>query len=99
MSSPRPVHVPLEAIDLQRSLGWPDFHPEDYCHRCGAPNPSWSVDGDRFVAAMGPPDEHQWNGIICVGCFVRLHEDATGLTCSWELRPATPFRWLDVAGG
>jgi hypothetical protein len=27
-------------IAAQRNLGWPDFHPEDYCHRCGFPEPT-----------------------------------------------------------
>lgn len=84
--------VTLDEIDRQRERGWPDFHPEDYCHRCGAPNPSWSVDSDRFNTAMGDPGSHRWQGIVCVGCFVRLHEAATGLTCTWRLVPETPFQ-------
>lgn len=82
-------------IDQQRDQGWPDFHPEDYCHRCGAPNPSWSVDALRFNAAMGPSESHGWEGIVCIGCFVQLHEAATGLTCTWRLVPDTPFRPKD----
>ena len=84
--------VTIEEIDEQRRKGWVDFHPEDYCHRCGGRNPSWSVDSDRFNAAFGPPSEHPYQGIVCPGCFVEAHEAATGLTCSWELVPATPFR-------
>lgn len=82
----------LREIARQREQGWPDFHPEDYCHRCGAPNPSWTVDSDRFNTAMGRPETHQWEGIVCVGCFIYLHEQATGLTCTWKLVPETPFR-------
>ncbi len=81
-----PAHVELAEIDHQRFLGWPDFHPEDYCHRCGNRNiPSWSVDSDRFNIAMGR--EHQWNGIICPTCFVDLHEQASGLVTTWRLVP------------
>ena len=87
----RPLSVTLDEIARQRTLGWPDFHAEDYCHRCGSINPSWSVDSDRFDAAMGPYLTHRWNGIICVGCFVQLHEWATGLRCTWQLTPLTNF--------
>ena len=89
--------VTLEEIDRQRELGWPDFHPEDYCHRCGGRNvPSWYVDSDRFNMAFGPPNEHPYNGIVCPGCFVDAHEEATGMRCTWELRPSptTPFQWI-----
>lgn len=87
-----PPSVTLEQIAEQRAKGWPDFHPEDYCHRCGGRNCSWFVDSDRFNAAMGPFGEHRWNGIVCTGCFVALHAEATGLTATWELVPATQFR-------
>lgn len=92
----KPHSVTLDEIDAQRALGWPDFHPEEYCHRCGGKNVwSWHVDSDRFNTAMGPPAEHQWNGIVCPGCFVELHEAATGMRCSWTLVPYTPFRWIE----
>lgn len=83
--------VTLDEIARQRELGWPDFHPEDYCHCCGGRNvSSWFVDTDRFNAAF--PGEHPFNGIVCPGCFVASHEQATGLTCTWQLLPASPFR-------
>jgi hypothetical protein len=85
-------------IDTQREMGWRDFHPEDICHRCGGVNvSSWWVDSDRFNAAMGPHGEHQWQGIVCPGCFVQLHEQATGLHCTWTLVPdrQATFRPLD----
>ena len=90
-----PMRTPddvLATMATQRAAGWPDWHPEDYCHRCGGRNASWHVDSDRFNAAMGPPTLHRWNGIICPGCFVELHEAATGLTATWTLSPDTPFR-------
>jgi hypothetical protein len=62
-------------FDHQRANGWPDFHPEDYCHRCGMPNISWHIDGDVWSAVMRP-DGHEapwkWNEIICPVCFVQL---------------------------
>ena len=93
-----PMRTPddvLATMATQRAAGWPDWHPEDYCHRCGGRNASWHVDSDRFNAAMGPPTLHRWNGIICPGCFVELHEAATGLTATWTLSPDTPFRHID----
>lgn len=75
-------------VAAQRAKGWTDFHPETICHRCGGVNvPSWWVDSDRFNLAMGPHVGHQWNGIVCPGCFVVLHEEATGLRCTWTLVP------------
>lgn len=89
------TRVDLDEIDAQRALGWPDFHPEDFCHRCGNRNVgSWFVASDRFNAAMGRHVEHQWNGIVCPACFVELHEAATGLRTTWELVP-TMFRPID----
>lgn len=91
--------VTLAEIDEQRAKGWPDWHPEDYCHRCGGRNvPSWFVDSDRFNAAFGPASEHPYNGIVCPGCFVEAHETVTGLTATWMLVPdrLTPFRPLEA---
>jgi len=90
--------VTINEIDAQRELGWPDFHPEDFCHRCGNRNISWSVDSDRFNVAMGRHYTHRWNGIICIACFVELHEQATSLRCSWALQPLTPFRPIEGSG-
>lgn len=86
-------------IDMQRAKGWPDFHPEEICHRCGGVNvPSWWVESDRFNLAMGPPIEHQWQGIVCPGCFVQLHEAATGLSCTWTLRPDRLGTFRPISG-
>lgn len=70
-------------------------HPEDYCQRCSKPNPNWSVDSDRFNAAMKGLGLDS-SAIVCPSCFVEGHEKATGMTCSWDLVPGTPFRWLDA---
>ena len=83
----------LAAIADQRGRGWPDFHPEDYCHRCGACNLSWHVDSDRFNAAMEALGLTS-TAIVCPACFVEGHEAASGMRTSWELRPSTPFRHL-----
>lgn len=85
-----PHRVELAEIDRQRSLGWPDFHPEDYCHRCGGRNvPSWFTAHALFNEAFGPPETHPHNGIVCPSCFVTEHERQTGSTTTWELR-----RWV-----
>lgn len=86
----------LELIRCQRILGWPDFGPEKYCHRCGGVNVrSWYVDSDRFNAAVGSGIDDKWNGIICPGCFVELHEASVGMVTSWKLipDPMCSFRW------
>jgi hypothetical protein len=88
MTDPSAAYVTPSEIVRQRALGWSDFHPEDHCHRCGGRNPSWHVDSDRFNTAF-PSDPHV---IVCPGCFVAAHEKATGLSASWTLVPATPFR-------
>lgn len=68
-------------IAEQRQKGWLDFHPEDYCHRCGRPNiPSWWVDSEEWNRAALPHD------ILCPQCFVAAWTAVTGLTVSWELR-------------
>ncbi len=69
----------------QRAQGWPDFHPEDFCHRCGRPNISWWTDSDLFNEAIGQPDgiDPEWRGIICPPCFVEL----SPLDTSWQLLP------------
>lgn len=88
MTPEQRLSVTLAEIDEQRDKGWPDFHPEDFCHRCGGKNVrSWSVDSDRFNAALGYPNEHPYDGIVCPGCFVELHEQATGLQTVWRLAP------------
>ncbi len=71
-----------------------DPHPEDYCQRCDKPNPSWSVDSDRFNIAMEALDLDS-GAMVCPSCFVEGHEKATGLSCSWNLVPGTPFRWIE----
>lgn len=71
-------------LDAQRTLGWPDVHPEDYCHRCGNRNTSWWVDSDVWNAVMESAFSPH-HGIICPSCFgLRFEEKFPGT--SWELR-------------
>lgn len=75
--------VTPEEIQDQRAQGWPDFHPEDYCHRCGRRNFVWFADSAQWNLAEGGPE-----GILCPTCFTDDHEKATGEACSWRLAPA-----------
>jgi hypothetical protein len=71
-------------IERQRELGWSEFHPEDYCHRCGGRNIVWFVKNPIWNAAA---EQHL---ILCPSCLVIAHEEATGEKHVWELRIDTP---------
>lgn len=83
----KPLAVDPAAIVEQRAKGWPDFHPEDYCQRCGHRNMgSWFVAGTLWEAAK-MAREGDWPGsdIVCPQCFTEAFEAATGLGVTWEL--------------
>lgn len=64
-------------LDAQRAKGWTDFHPEDFCHRCGHPNVSWYIDSLTWNQVMRGGDEWAWGAwaeIICIPCFIELAE-------------------------
>jgi len=62
--------VSTRMIVEQRAKGWPDFHPEDYCHQCGRPNiHSWY--SPEWVQLAG---DHA--GILCPVCFAALDPSA-----------------------
>lgn len=84
-----PLVVALPYIDQQRAEGWPDMHPEHYCHRCGGRNISWWTDADTWQKVMPSPDP--WNGIVCVNCFGELAEQIAPLQ-SWHLQLDTDTR-------
>lgn len=68
----RRQRVDLVEIDKQRVKGWPDFHPEDYCHRCGGRNVySWHAPDEVWnrisEAGLLPTSE-----IVCPQCFTDL---------------------------
>lgn len=85
---PDKYRVDIKEIDYQRALGWPDFDPEDYCHRCGCRNCVWWTDSDRFNLALGAHGvDPDWAGIICIACFVELHKEKTNLKTVWKLVP------------
>jgi hypothetical protein len=83
VSAPGWAHaVTPDTIVAQRAAGWPDFHPEDFCHRCGRRNPCWSASRAAWAVARG--DDHG-GGIVCPSCFIELHEAATGAKVNWGL--------------
>lgn len=77
------IGVSVEEIARQCESGWPDFGPEDYCHRCGGRNLSWWIDSDAWNAVMradGPDAPWKWNEIICPACFAELFEEKFPMT-------------------
>lgn len=78
--------VTPEYVAEQRELGWPDIHPEDYCHRCGARNTLWySSREDWLIATVLWATETGREGILCVTCFAGMHEAATGRKTIWQV--------------
>ncbi len=78
--------APSEIV-RQREAGWPDFHPEDFCHRCGRRNICWHVDSDLWNAVVdNRPD------ILCPTCFVADYERKTGERPAWRLSIAEAWK-------
>lgn len=76
--APSWVHAVLpETIVDQREKGWPDFHPEDFCHRCGRRNPNWwTTDVHAWTHAMSGRERRHLE-IVCPSCFGELHGSQT----------------------
>lgn len=64
-------------IHAQRAAGWPDFHPEDYCHRCGRRNPLWF--SPEWVELTGGD-----SGILCPPCFAEHDPNALWLVTRYH---------------
>ena len=69
--------APAEIV-RQRLLGWPDFHPEDFCHICGHRNPVWSAPAGDWSTVI---DGH--GGIFCPSCWATLYEAEVGRPMLW----------------
>lgn len=81
------LSVDFSDIAVQRAMHWPDFHPEDFCHRCGCPNVSWYIDSAVWNKVMrgGAVDGWgAWQEIICIPCFMELAEAHYG-ACTWRI--------------
>jgi len=79
--------VDANDIEAQRAKGWTDFHPEEFCHRCGCPNVSWYVDSlvwNDVMRGGSPEGWGDWQEIICVPCFMELAEAHYG-ACTWRI--------------
>lgn len=79
------LSVTPEEIVRQRELGWPDFHPETYCHCCGRRNITWWVESQLWNVAVRKRERNVVD-ILCPVCFVAEWERQTGTTTVWELR-------------
>jgi hypothetical protein len=79
-----PDHVSPAEIVRQRSLNWPDFHPERYCHLCGRLNIwSWSVDAALW-------EQVTWDlpvSILCPVCFAEEAARKGIWDGTWVLMP------------
>lgn len=75
-------------VEEQRAAGWPDMHPEDFCHRCGIRNHSWAADRQSWLEATTSYAEQTGHeGILCPSCFIELHQQATGQATIWAIHP------------
>lgn len=91
-------NVTPEYIKNQRESGWPDIHPEDFCHRCGNRNPKWYVDQvvwDEVTEAWAAETGRE--GICCPTCFIEMSE-TVGLVGSWKLVPGVHVRRIETTG-
>ncbi len=68
--------VSVAAIEAQRAAGWPDFHPEDFCHRCGHRNPIWHAEAQAWYDATGMTVPGDGGGIMCPNCFTEAYLNA-----------------------
>ena len=76
--------TPAEIL-RQRENGWPDFHPETFCHHCGHRNaPSWWTDAEAWnlVTADLPRGVME---ILCPSCFANRYQQVTGAHVSWRM--------------
>lgn len=82
----RAARVEPAFIRTQRALGWPDIHPEDYCHKCGEENFTWVTDRETWlVATKAWAEQTGREGICCPRCFAEMYEAATGKRVNWTL--------------
>jgi hypothetical protein len=92
---PKTLHVSNEVIEAQREAGWPDFHPEDFCHKCGGRNIPWSVNSQLWNVVVRDVDGNVRDGfpeseIICPQCFVEGYNAVAG-GASWTVFLDTPL--------
>lgn len=82
------MSVTAEYIAGQREAGWPDIHPEDYCHKCGTRNMLWVASREDWLAATSAwATETGREGICCPQCFAEMHEEQADGRVVWVLTP------------
>lgn len=82
-----PLQVTPDELAGQHAAGWPDFHPETYCHRCGNQNVSWFTAPETWNPVMRPYGDGtrwRWSEIICIPCFIEMAERLHGPR-AWRL--------------
>ena len=80
------IRIDPDEIKRQRLLGWPDLHPEDYCHKCGVAFESWFTDRETWLTATSAwAAETGREGICCVTCFTEMFKTVTGREVVWSL--------------
>lgn len=72
-------------IAAQREKGWPDFHPETFCHRCGRRNINWWTTAEEWEAATANLPRKELE-ILCPQCFADMWEQETGERSAWQVR-------------
>jgi len=77
--------VSLDEINKQRSIGWPDFHPEDFCHQCGQRNPNWFTNKEDWQQATQFLPRRELE-ILCPSCFCHELALVEPETQVWELK-------------
>lgn len=93
----RRIMAPDE-IERQRAVGWPEIHPEDFCHRCGMENMLWAAEREEWLKATKAwAAETGREGICCPQCFADLHREATGASTVWILLDSKWFQALTEA--
>lgn len=81
------THVDPDYIKEQRVLGWPDIHPEDYCHICGQANEIWYIDHNVWhIVTADWQTETGREGICCMSCFCDIMKEKAGQQVAVELR-------------
>ncbi len=70
----------------QRAAGWPDIHPEDYCHRCGVEFEGWYTDRETWLIGTSAwAAETGREGICCITCFTEMYTAASDTRPTWRL--------------
>lgn len=92
-----PLFVSPDFILAQREAGWPDIHPEDYCHKCGVRNTSWFARREQWLCATAAWAEQTGReGICCIACFAEMFTEATSekVFCEVILHEVRSRSWL-----